>query len=59
MIGTRCGSRENSEPSGTTFSFGCTNVTKWSVPSLAFSCFFPLGPPNYNIILVIISFDYN
>ena len=21
------------EPNGTTFSFGCTNVTKWSVPS--------------------------
>ena len=27
------GRRGNGEPSGTTFSFGCTNVTEWSVPS--------------------------
>jgi hypothetical protein len=46
------------------FSFGCANMTKWSVRSLRIYkpllfVFFPLGMSQYYFIVVIITFHYN
>jgi hypothetical protein len=54
----------NGEPSGTTFSFGCANVTKWSVPSFRIykpllSMFLSLGHTMILVYVVIITFNYN
>ena len=58
------GRRGNGEPSGTTFLFGCANMTKWSVPSFRvykplLSVFFFPGTPHFNFSFVIITFNYN
>jgi hypothetical protein len=57
------GSRENGEVAPL-FSFGCANMTKWSVRSLRvykplLFVFFPLGMSQYYFIVVIITFHYN